>query len=109
LIRNADKKLDAARAELDARWDALLEWWEQEYLEAVEAYDRIPTGVPAKPQYASLRAYLDERVGVAHRPRIKRVVDLIGYRVHGAGAYGQPIFGSASVPDGWSVARGFGK
>jgi hypothetical protein len=74
LIRAATRDLDAARAELDARWEALLDCWENEYLDAVELFDRLPVGVPARPEYASLKAYPDQRVQVSHRPTIKRLV-----------------------------------
>jgi hypothetical protein len=108
LIRNADKAINNAFDGLDARMDDLLAWWEQHCLSAVEQADRCAAYTPTRPVFASLLAFLSERAQAAHRPHITRLVGLPGYRAHGAGSWGQPIHGTASVPDGWSVATGFG-
>jgi hypothetical protein len=108
LIRQADKAVVAAFDGLDARMRELVDWWENTCLDAVEQADRCPAYTPTRPVYASLRAFLDEHAQVAHRPHISRLVDLPGFRAHGAGSYGSSIFGQADAPEGWQPATGFG-
>jgi hypothetical protein len=108
LIRNADKAITAAFDGLDARMDDLLTWWETTVLPAIEQADRCAAYEPTRPVHASLLTYLQERGQQGHRPHITRLVGLPGYRAQGAGSWGQPIHGSASVPDGWAVSAGWG-
>jgi hypothetical protein len=108
LIKLATKGIDEAFDGLESRFDEVLDWWESTCLDKVEVADRTAAYEPHRTIYASLMAYVEARIGAAHRPRITRLVGAAGYRAHGAGSWGQPIHGSASVPDGWVPATGFG-
>jgi hypothetical protein len=118
LIRQADKAVVAAFDDLDARFQELLDWWENQCLDAVEQADRCPAYTPTRQVYASLRAYLDERAQQAHRPpgQPARVPGPRARRLRqrhlGAGRRPRRVAGSERVPmtalrD--AVARVFGE